>query len=650
MLHVPFQTIEELKQAPNDDTPASFRFAWEQWVANHRGHIERDPLDPLDLVPDEDYSEEEGEMPDIDPDDDPQPNWAYMAGRNPNVNGVIDDDFSLERILGHRAHDLDADYWTASSHILTTLGPQHAFYNVARTAVATVRRSNDDPSTLQDQQRVAFEYILAEYRKECSNQPFKQLLLHIDGEAGTGKSYLIDMISTYLADIASSAQKPDPVVRGAPTGVAAFNIQGRTLHSLLRLPVRGYFNLLEAMPNVLARLQEDWNDCKFLIIDEKSMIGLTVFRQIDSRLREIFPAARDLPFGGLHVILIGDFRQLTPVGEYSLFRRTISDKPSNELNRRSNANLCYAQELYKMFDHTIRLDQVMRQRGNDADAILFRNALKDLRRGPPGFGPPIPDQSFRLLQTRCSINLDAIEKAEFASALRLYATKKAVRNYNLMALEKTGEPVVRLTATHTGPGAANATEDTAEGLHAFLYACRGARVMLTSNLLTPFGLVNGTIGIIHDIYWDDGADPFQTLPRVIIFKPDRYSGPDLSNHGDIWKGLVPINPRTQSWDDSKGNSCSRTMFPLVLAYAITVHKAQGMTLYRVVLNIEEKDFAYALTYVAVSRVKTLKGLMFDTDFTLKRFEMAFHNVRKALDDDEVIRNHQLVRLEHDFNV
>jgi ATP-dependent DNA helicase PIF1 len=640
MLNVSFQSIEELKKAPNNDIPASFRFAWEQWVANHRGAIERDPLDPLDLDPEDNNSDEEGEVPDLDDEDDPQPDWAYMAGLGPNNRGHVDDDISLEAILGHRGQDLNTDYWTAPSHELAILGPLHTFYNVARTAVPNVRRSNNDPTTLQCQQRVAFDYILAEYNKECIGVAFKQLLLHIDGEAGTGKSYLIDMLSTHLNILAERAKKSDPVVRGAPTGVAAFNIQGRTLHSLLRLPVRGHFNPLEAMPNVLARLQEEWKNIRFFIIDEKSMIGLKVFRQIDSRLREIFPAASDLPFGGLHIILMGDFRQLAPVAEFSLFKRAYI---SNRSNVYSNADLRYAQELYTKFDHTIRLDQVMRQQGNDTDAISFREALQELRQGPPESGLSISTSSYNTLRKRWSVHLSYAEKIAFDSALRLFSKRIAVRDYNLKALEKQGQPVIHLKATHTGSNAASATDDAAEGLYSFMHICRGARMMLTSNLLTPFGLVNGTIGSIHNIYWDAGADPFLTLPRVILFRPDEYSGPDLSVHGNEYKGLVPILLQTRSWDDSNGQSCSRTMFPLVLAYAVTVHKAQGMTLDRVVLNIEEKDFAFALTYVAVSRVKSLTGLMFETDFTRERFNTPFPKIRGPLMDDERVRNHQLVR-------
>ena len=129
--------------------------------------------------------------------------------------------------------------------------------------------------------------------------------MHVDGPAGTGKSYLIDMISTYLFDMAEQHGQLDPVLRAAPTGVAAFGIQGQTLHRLLRLPVRKPF---ESLPNsVLLSLQQLFQQCHYLIVDEKSMIGLLELYQIDVRLKQIFPNHSDEPFGGMNVLLCGDF-------------------------------------------------------------------------------------------------------------------------------------------------------------------------------------------------------------------------------------------------------------------------------------------------------------------------------------------------------
>ena len=100
------------------------------------------------------------------------------------------------------------------------------------------------------------------------------LWINIDGTAGTGKSFLISAISTEMQNLAFSEDKPGPVMQVAPTGVAAFGINGMTVHSALSLPVKTSFEAL--IPSMLSKLQHQWKDIKLLIIDEKSMIGRTM--------------------------------------------------------------------------------------------------------------------------------------------------------------------------------------------------------------------------------------------------------------------------------------------------------------------------------------------------------------------------------------
>jgi ATP-dependent exoDNAse (exonuclease V) alpha subunit len=99
-----------------------------------------------------------------------------------------------------------------------------------------------------------------------------------------------------IQELAIEAGKQNPVFRAAPTGIAAFNIVGKTLHSLLRLPVKGKKSDLSLA--TLQSLQALFRDCRFLIIDEKSMIDIQTLSLIDDRLRTILPATSDLPFGG----------------------------------------------------------------------------------------------------------------------------------------------------------------------------------------------------------------------------------------------------------------------------------------------------------------------------------------------------------------
>ena len=108
-------------------------------------------------------------------------------------------------------------------------------------------------------------------------------LLNIDGTAGTGKSFLIDAISQRLESLQTLASTPNPLVRRlAPTGVAAFNINGQSYHSALGLPVDNKGWVTSRGKARLAGLQEEWSGTHYLIIDEKSMIGRAALGRIDS--------------------------------------------------------------------------------------------------------------------------------------------------------------------------------------------------------------------------------------------------------------------------------------------------------------------------------------------------------------------------------
>lgn len=119
--------------------------------------------------------------------------------------------------------------------------------------------------------------------------------------------------------------------------------------------------------------------------------------------------------------------------------------------------------------------------------------------------------------------------------------------------------------------------------------------MLTWNLWIESGLANGSIGVVTDIIWATGRDPYVAMPSVLHVRYDNYSGPDFPGCGPK---VIPIYPVTRPFD-YKGVASTRTQCPLRLAYAITVYKSQGLTLSRVVLSLEKKDGTPGLSYVAI---------------------------------------------------
>lgn len=132
----------------------------------------------------------------------------------------------------------------------------------------------------------------------------------------------------------------------APTGVASYNIEGSTLHSLFNFPTKGDFKQLEGRK--LIEMQQSLSSMRYLIIDEISMVGRKIFGQVDKRLRQIFPCCRHQLFGGCSYILFGDFGQLPPVMDLRLYttvsRNELSDLGSNT---------------YHSFDCAVVLNQIM---------------------------------------------------------------------------------------------------------------------------------------------------------------------------------------------------------------------------------------------------------------------------------------------------
>lgn len=177
--------------------------------------------------------------------------------------------------------------------------------------------SSPDPLNLE--QRKLYDTVAGQYSQGLAlDSPLpRQLLLNVDGVAGSGKTFTLLKTCALIQELAVEAGKQNPVFRAAPTGIAAFNIVGKTLHSLLRLPVKGKKSDLSLA--TLQSLQALFQDCRFLIVDEKSMIDIKTLSLIDDRLRSILPATSGLPFGGINVLLCGDFFQLPPVGGKPLY-------------------------------------------------------------------------------------------------------------------------------------------------------------------------------------------------------------------------------------------------------------------------------------------------------------------------------------------
>ena len=611
MLHHPFEEWKDLLTIDghtHDDYPAAF-----EACSSQHTH-------PEDFYVDPEGSDDESDdgNDDNDGDEAPDPELAdfELFARRRGRGELI----TMDRLDGLGSRPLDRSYDWLSHVGKYALVVEEGWARLkAEHSITQAVTIDSSPESLNLQQRKLYDIAVDQYTQELAGQHPRPLLLNLDGAAGTGKTFTLLKMCSRLQELAEEAGNLNPVIRAAPTGIAAFNITGKTLHSLLRLPVKG--KVVDLSEATLQALQAQFQGCRFLIIDEKSMIDLQLLSAVDDRLQAIFPASGGQPFGGLNVLLCGDFFQLPPVG----------GKPLYSLHQSSVPASIKGHSLYRAFDRTLHLTQVMRQQGLDDTATRFRRALNELR------VLNMSEESFYFLCQRTAMQLSTEEIQTFEGALRLYFTLAEVRERNSDQLAATGQPVKLLVARHRGHHASKASEEDADGLCHQLHMCIGARVMLTANLWTERGLVNGSMGNVHDIAWDVGQTSDQ-LPSLILIRFDSYQGPGFPG---CPPGILPVFPVRRQFDYKK-IPCSRTQFPLRLAYAITVHKSQGLTLDKAVMNLAQKEHCLGLSYVAVSRVKTWKGLLFERSFDFKRFEHRESPTSRDRELDTLYRNRQVI--------
>lgn len=140
--------------------------------------------------------------------------------------------------------------------------------------------------------------------------------------------------------------------------------------------------------------------------------------------------------------------------------------------------------------------------------------------------------------------------------------------------------------------------------------------MLTKNVWQLKGLYNGSLGTVKGLMFRDGVSP-PHQPYCILIEFDEYRGPAVVEDSPK---VVPIITETVQFDGQSGKSGSRQQFPLVLGWAITIHKSQGLTLKTVVLGLGGNEYQTGLTYVGCSRVKSWQGLAFHRSFPWERME------------------------------
>ena len=295
MLHHPFQQVTDLLSFGG----CNYGSHTDAFYACRRLHMHPDDFYTDPTANNQDTESEEDESVYNESDNEPLADFEVFARRRPGNDDLI---CSLADDLGSRILDRVYD-WT--SHVGRDITTPEAWdqFKLSHHAeqVVTV---DSDPGLLNTEQRKLYDIVTAQYVQELTSDYPPPLLLNVDGLVGSGKTFTLLKTCARLQELAERSRRGNPVIRAAPTGVAAFNIIGRTLHSLFRLPIKQKSDLSNA---TLQSLQSLFQDIRFLIIDEKSMIDLKILSIVDDRLRLIFPDKSDQAFGGLNVLLCGDF-------------------------------------------------------------------------------------------------------------------------------------------------------------------------------------------------------------------------------------------------------------------------------------------------------------------------------------------------------
>ncbi|VEU34803.1 unnamed protein product [Pseudo-nitzschia multistriata] len=464
------------------------------------------------------------------------------------------------------------------------------------------KKYNDDGSPAQPEDGILDDEILSAEQTLALKLITEGRNVFVTGVAGTGKSLVLRKTLEYVQEV----YEPNEYVAMAPTGSTAIALEGQTVHSFAGIGIPKIYKDFKRM-KTNKNIRKRWEELQVLILDEVSMISGEFFDSLSKVVSDIRNDPR--PFGGIQLIVCGDFLQLPPISprqwEVDQTVKALQEREGLETPEEArdwlflNRGFCFQSVAWKEANfELVELNHVFRQRNED-----FVRALQDIRVGN------VTPETIRYLRENCERPLP--ENDLGIQPTILHSKNIDVARENLVDLNKLSGDTVSYEASDAvepekgvGPWVKKDLEN-----NSFFRSCLaerklqlkiGAQVMLIRNLSQNSGLVNGSRGTIvgfREVKSSSSSTGLNLLPGVTKY-------PVVQFKNGLQQVITP--QKFQSRILGKGK-CIRTAIPLKLAWAITAHKAQGLTMDYVIADVGQV-FAEAQLYVALSRASDATGL------------------------------------------
>ena len=480
----------------------------------------------------------------------------------------------------------------------------------------------NDLRALNEKQREIVQHVY-----KCDVNNIQQLVILL-GSAGVGKSMVIRVISNLITRrhnrLAGSRCDALRVLLTCYTGKGAQEIGGTTLHSAFSMQARG--ERVGISENVKNTLSVTLNDVKYLVIDEISFVSsnflVDVFRRISSITKST------AAFGGWSTFLVGDLHQLPPVSGREVFER--SSTKDLEVFIQNN----YVWNLFSMYE----LDEIMRQK----DDRRFIEALNNIAKGIEEF----TEDDERLFQSRV-IDKDSIPD----DCIILCCVNRLVHQYNGTKMDQLSrihhpeeflcQSIDKIDKTSSSKLAKRKLDEYYDYIKVELEPSKaqnycpslrlqiGFKYMIICNIDINDRLINGAVGILRRVSFSEDNDlkilwfEFEN-DRVGVSARSEYKNYMIQR--GIAENLVPITKKSVTIEVREYSfSFSRKQFPVMPAWAMTIHKSQGSTFDKVCVDFSgseqiRKD-VWRLFYVAFSRVKKLEGLYIVGSFSKEKMRL-----------------------------